>query len=380
MTTNVALLIGMLALSPACGHRGAAAENRKNKVGHIAVKIWKVVPRTFHRTLRLDGTLQPSKRVLIGPSIPGRITSITKQEGDRVKKGEVLVRVSPKEIYVQTIPLRAQIAAAQAQATAASTVIVKLKDPYERIKRLYKAGVISKLKLDRVEIQYTTAVAKKNAAMSTLVQLRKGLKRAYSKLSDTVLRAPFDGYVIRRLVDEGDTARAFPPTIVLVLAQIDPLYATAEVPSRYLSALHKGIKVRVQVDPLPKKTIDGTIEAIRPDVDPITRTAQIRALLANHDRTMFPGMTARISVDLAPEQALAVRRSDLASKPVGHSSSVFVAVQGKARLRRVQLGRTMDAKWVEITKGVTQGDLLVVGDNRTLFDGAGITTTLVDQP
>ena len=367
------VLAGQLSCSKKEGNRtGKRAQALK-------VRVWTASEQTFPRSLTLDATFAASRKVLIGPPIPGAITRITKHEGDRVEKGEVLVRVSPKEIYVQTIPLRSQLTAAKAQAKAAAEVLSKLADPYRRAKRLYKEGVISKMKFDEIEIQYTTAMAKKEAAETTAGRLNKELRRAYSKLSDTVLRAPFDGYVIRRLADEGDLARAFPPTIVLVLTKISPIRVYAEVPETAMGEVTVGTPVTVQADVIPNRVWKGTITSIRPDLDRITRTAKVVVELPNKDGKLLPGMSGSIRLELPPVRALAIRRSFLGTRPANGNASVFVIEGGKARLRPVRLGRSMDAEWVEVTKGISAGEKIAAGSLDDLRDGLAVTPVPLPQ-
>ncbi len=367
-------------LAPVLVSTGCSKSKEKGKKkasAALRIQVWSATQRTFPSRLTLDATFAASRKVLVGPPIPGAITRITKHEGDRVKKGEVLVRVSPKEIYVQTIPLRSQLTAARAQAKAASDVLAKLAAPYRRAKRLYEEGVISKMKFDEIDIQYTTALAKKEAAETTAKRLKKELRRAYTKLSDTVLRAPFDGYVIRRLADEGDLARAFPPTIVLVLTKIDPIRVYAEVPETAMAALDVGTKVTVRADVIPGRTWQGTIASIRPDVDRITRTAKVVVTLANADGKLLPGMSGSMEVVMPPIHTLAVRRSYLATRPAGRKAALFVVEKGRARLRPIELGRSLDAEWVEVVGGLKDGELVAASGLDDLRDGLEVTTSPV---
>ncbi len=374
LRTSILLFLSAAVLAagqPAC----KKAESPEGKAGSraLTIPIWRAQKQTFARHLTLDATFSASRKVLIGPPIPGAITRITKHEGDRIKKGEVLVRVSPKEIYVQTIPLRSQLTAARAQAKAASEVLAKLADPHRRARRLYKEGVISKMKFDEIDIQYATARAKKEAAETTARRLKKELRRAYSKLSDTVLRAPFDGYVIRRLADEGDMARAFPPTIVLVVTKIDPIRVYAEVPETGMAEIQVGRPVTIRADVIPDRVWKGRITSIRPDVDRITRTAKLVVQIPNKDGTLLPGMSGSIRIDLPPVTTLALRRAYLATRPADGKSSVFIVSNGKAMLRPIELGRSMNAEWVEVTKGLAVGDDVAAGSLDDLRDGLAVT-------
>lgn len=367
----VAALAAALAAAAASCRKGQSARARSSpqKERIVSVETEPAGRRAFRRAVVSEVTIQPSERVLIGPSVPGVIRKITKQEGDVIKRGEVLVVVSPKEVYVQTIPLRSNLAASRAQLQAYTEVIEKLKAPYGRARKLYKDGVISKAKLDEIEVQYTTAVSKRKAAEYTTKRLRAELGQAYSKLKDTTLTAPFDGFVVRRLVDEGDIARPFPPTIILVVTKHVPVIAEGQVAEHEMVLLEQGLRAEVTVDALPGRLFEGTLRSIRPQVDPITRTTNIRVELPNKDLAITPGMTGRILFTLKPRSVLAVRRIHLASKPSAGKADLFVMEKGRAVLKTVELGPTLDADWVEVRKGLSEGEMLVTAGLDRLRNG-----------
>lgn len=355
-----------------CRQERARARKGPRKARLVSVEVTTVASKTFKRSAVADATFEPSERVLVGPSIPGVIKEIRKKEGDTVKKGEVLVKVSPKEIYVQTIPLRANLAQARAQLEAFTKILETAKPSFDRAKKLAAEGVISKAKLEEVEIKYVTAVSKKKAAAYTVKKLEAELRRAYSKLGDTVLKAPFDGFVVRRLVDEGDIARPFPPTIVLVVTKHKPLVAVGQVAEHDLPNLKKDMPVTVTADAVPGRQFRGTLTSIRPQVDPVTRTSRIRVVLPNKDLAITPGMTGKLVFELPQVTVVAVQRKHLASKISEGKADVFVVKGGKAEIRTLTLGAALDARWIEVKKGLSQGDTLVTRGFERLRPGDGV--------
>jgi HlyD family secretion protein len=368
---HVALAAAFLPLGAACRKQASQAQTKRTAEARKRHRVHtvRVKKKTFRRKIRLDAVFTPSERVLLSPSVPGTIRKIHKREGDRVQKREVLVVVSPKEVYIQTIPLRSQLAAARAKLEAAETILAKVKEPFQRARKLYEKGVISKVKLEEVEVQYTTAQAQKDATARTVKKLKKELQRAYGKLSDTRLRAPFDGFVVRRLADEGELARAFPPTVVLVITRHKPLFVEGQVAERDLVHLRKGMAVTVTVDALQNKRYGGTLLSIRPQLDPITHTARIRAQIPNEDLKVMPGMTGQMMITLPPRKALAIERAHLITEPTAGTAQVFVIENGKAVTRTVQLGEALDTEWVAVRSGLARGERLITDHKGTLQTG-----------
>jgi RND family efflux transporter MFP subunit len=365
------VLAGVLSFEAGC--RDADGGSEKHPPRPRRVKVRKISKKVFDRDAVVDVTFVPSERVLLGPSVPGRIRRINKKEGYRIKEGEVLVVVSPKEVYIQTIPLRAQLSAAMAKRDAADAVLEKLDEPYQRAKKLHSEGAISKVDLDEIAVKHTAAKAERDAAAKTAKKLRTELRRAYGKLADAKLRAPFDGFVVRRLADEGEVARPFPPTIVLVVTRHQPILAEGHVPEHVLVHIEKGIDVEVGVSVLPGKSYSGKLTTIRPQIDPITRTAMVRVEVPNRDLSITPGMTGEMTIDLPDKRALAIRRSELAARPSEGKGQVFVVKKGRVELRDIEIGSSLDVDWVEVLSGLKPGDTVASNEQSRLKPGDRIT-------
>lgn len=370
--TSIVLLVIWGLILTACG--GGRAKQSKLGEGSLRrpvvdVEVRTVETRTFHRVLELEGTLDPAERILVAPSVPGIIRKVTKRPGDAVKKGELLVVVDPKEVYVGTIGLRVHLATARAKVQAADAVLKRLQEPRARLRRLYRAKAISQTDLDKVEIPYVRAQAERDAARTIIRRMKGELGIAYSKLRDTKITAPFDGYVVRRLADPGEAARAFPPTVVLVITRHDPLYVQAELNEADIGRITPGQKVSVSCDALAHRpAVTGVLEQIIPYVNPMTRTVTIRVRVDNKNRRLMPGMSATVKLTLRPRRVLAVPRSALATVPLEDKASVFVlASDRQVREKSMRFGRSQ-GEWVSVIGGVSAGDRVVVKGHERLYD------------
>jgi len=369
---SLVLLVNLTLVLPACGggrkKQSKLADGPKSRAV-VDVEVRTVSLHTFTRVLELEGTLDPAERVLVAPSVPGVIRKVTKRAGDPVKKGEVLVVVDPKEIYVGTIGLRVHLATARAKARAADAVLSRLAEPLERLRRLYRAKAISKTDLDKVEIPYVRAQAERDAARAVIGRVKGELGIAYSKLGDTKITAPFDGFVVRRLADPGEAARPFPPTVVLVVTRHDPLYVQAEVNEEDVGRLSRGQPVSVTCDALAHRPpISGVLEEIIPYVNPMTRTVTIRVRVDNKSGQLMPGMSATLKVTLKQRRSLAVPRGALATAPLENKVSVFVlGANERVREKTLRFGRSQGG-WVAVLGGVSAGDRVVVKGHERLYD------------
>ncbi len=370
--TLATLGLGLSLTLTACGggrrSQSKVVEGPRSK-GVVDVHVRTIGTRVFRRTLELEGTLDPAERILVAPSVPGIIRKVTKRAGDPIKKGELLVQVDPKEVYVGTIQLRVHLASARAKAKASDAVLKRLKEPLTRLRRLYRAKAVSKPDLDKVEIPYVQARAERDAARSIIKRVQDELGIAYSKLGDTKLTAPFDGFVVRRLADPGEAARPFPPTVVLVITRHDPLYVQAELNEEDIGRVQKGQKVTVVCDSQAHRPpVTGVLEEIIPYVNPMTRTVTIRVRVDNKQGRLMPGMSATLKLSLEPRRTLAVPRSALATAPLDDKVSVFVlGADGRVREKTLRFGRSQGA-WVAVLGGVTAGDRIVVKGHERLYD------------
>lgn len=370
--TSLVLLVNLgLVLAACSGGRKKQSKltDGPNSRAVVDVEVRTVSPRTFTRVLELEGTLDPAERILVAPSVPGMIRKVTKRAGDPVKKGELLVVVDPKEVYVGTIGLRVHLATARSKARAADAVLSRLAEPLERLRRLYRAKAISKTDLDKVEIPYVRARAERDAARAIIGRVKGELGIAYSKLSDTKITAPFDGFVVRRLADPGEVARPFPPTVVLVITRHDPLYVQAELNEEDIGRISRGQQVTVACDALAHRPpVTGVLEEIIPYVNPMTRTVTIRVRVDNKSGQLMPGMSATLKLTLKPRRALAVPRGALATAPFDDKVSVFVlGADERVREKILRFGRSQD-EWVSVLGGLSAGDRVVVKGHERLYD------------
>jgi membrane fusion protein (multidrug efflux system) len=308
----------------------------------IPVNMMKVSATPVSSTVNAVGALIAEDSVVLRPEIDGRIDRLLFKEGQPVKKGATLVLLDSAE-------QRARLAAAQADLKLAQS-------RYRRSEELVAQNFISKQALDE--------------ARANLDILRARMAQEQVALSKTVLRAPFAAQAGLRQVSPG--AYVNKGDDIVRLDALGNLKLEVPVPETYLPLVRIGQPITLTVDALPGQRFEGTVHAIDPVVDPVSRNVRVRARIANPKGQLKPGMFARATADLGGKtHAIMLPEQVIVPRPDGNY--VFLAVNGKADLRKVTLGKREPGR-VEIVSGVAAGDTVVLDGQIKLRPGVPVVT------
>lgn len=305
------------------------------------------VSDTVVDAIAATGQIEPMQSIDLQPDVDGRVTQIAVREGARVSRGTALIRIDAAEIS-------AQVARAAAERDLA-------RQNLDRTKVLLDENASSAAELERAEAAFRSA-----EASLRLLQVR---------LNRTTVRAPFAGVVGSRSVSIGDYVTTSTP--LMTLQTVDPQRAVLSVPERYATTLARGQKVRFRVGALPGREFVGTVDFVDPVVQLPGRTITVKAQVPNGARELQSGMfiEARLATDtranavIIPEDAiLSIQGSDM----------VWVAKDGKATRRQVQKG-VRTPGFIEVRSGVDAGELVVVGGQERLQEGAPVAPNVVQR-
>lgn len=314
-------------------HAGAAA--KKAGPPPEAVSTGKAEPGTWERTLHAVGSVVSAKGVAVANDAPGVVSAIHFDSGDTVQQGQVLVQL---DASVE----RAQLASVRARRGLAETSLA-------RSTQLTATGVLSQAQLDA-----DSAAAKGlTADQAALV----------AQIERKIIRAPFTGKLGLRQVNLGQYLA--PGTTIAVLESADADYVDFTLPQENLALLRVGMTVRASPDGA-KEPVAGTISAVNPTVDPVTRNVVVRARFPPANSPLRPGMFLGVSVVL-PEvkQVLAVPATAIVHASYG--DSVFVVADkrgedGKARkVAQQKFVKAGDARgdFVDVLSGLEPGEEVV---------------------
>ncbi len=267
---------------------------------------------------RYVGAVTPIREATIGPKASGTISAILVEEGDTVKKGTTLFRLAGG---AQSIGIK------QAQASLSGAVIARdqAKRALDRQQKLKDRGSISSANYDQAKSAYDQAEA-------GVAQAKAAVSMARRNRADTAAIAPFDGLIVRRFKQVGETVTMMPPTPVILLQDQTTLELRVKLPEMLLRTLEVGREITAEF-PALNISRTATIARIQPMVDPITRTVEIVAHLSNKDGLLKPGMYVEISSQAfappAPQNPDVLNNPDLNLK-ANTGDAALAAAEGAA--------------------------------------------------
>lgn len=334
--------------APGAGGGGAAGPGQG---GPAAVEVGKAEAVTLTDDVSAVGSLKASQGVMLRPEVSGRIARLGFTEGQRVKKGQLLLQLD------DTLQL-AQLKQAEAQASIARTNLT-------RSRELLGQGFVSQSAVDQ------------NAAALQVAEAQVALAQA--QLQRMKVYAPFDGTAGLKLVNVGDYVKD--GADVVNIEDLNSLTVQFAIPERYADRLRPGQGVDVALDAMPGKTFKGRVLAADSRVDANGRALQVLAAVANPGSQLKPGMFARPRVVFSVREGAVVVPEE-ALVPVGARQFLFKVVQGadgKPSSQRLEakIGMRLPGK-VEILEGLQAGDTVVTAGHGRLMRGDSVPLRVID--
>ena len=289
------------------------------------------------RETAFDGTLEAIDQSTVAAQTSGRVTAVLYDVGDYVEKGAVIVRLTGNEQRARTVSAEAALAEAR-------TRLAEVQLTYGRIKEVYDKQLIAKADYDKAAADLSAARARVDAAQAALDQAREDL-------GYTVVRAPYPGIVVARLVQLGETVSPGQPLMTGV--SLEHLRAVVDIPQQHVGPLRKHRKARVI---LP----DGrsvAAEALRfpPTADPQTHTFRVRVDLPSGDYGAFPGTLVKVAFVSGEEERLLIPATALLRR--GELTGVYVLDgQGRIELRYLRVGTPTAEDRVPVLAGLDAGE------------------------
>jgi RND family efflux transporter MFP subunit len=393
-TSVLALIFAISALSAGCGksdtaEAGAADAKRKS------VNVVPVQHDSVRRSVDVVGTLTAVDQVTVSSEADGTVRAILADLGDRVQAGQVLVRLDNERQQYAYQQQQAALARTLAQYGArdvqhlpepedtpdvrrANAELVQARSNFERAQVLLKKEVLSQEAFDAAQAELKTKEAGYDVALQNARNLSASIRasEAATKLSDrqlrdTEIRAPFDGYVERRLINLGELVKAQMP--VMAIVRLDPLKVTAEIPEKMAPWIDSGRPMELHVDAYPNRTFTGKVTRISPAVNTGTRAFPFEAVVPNGDGALKPGTFARVHVESAKvDEVLTLPYAALQYRY--GVNRVFVVNGDKLEMRELQVGERLGDR-IEVTGGVKAGERVVVSDVESLNGGELVVVT-----
>jgi RND family efflux transporter MFP subunit len=367
-----------------------AADGQARQVTVVPVKRDPV-----RRSVDVVGTLTAVDQVTVSSEADGTVRAILADLGDRVKAGQVLVRLDNERQQYTSQQQQAALARTLAQYGAtdpqhlpepentpdvrrASAELAQARSAFDRAKELLRRELVSQQAFDDAQTELQSKQAGYEVALQNSRNLRASIqaseatmKLADRQLRDTEIRAPFDGYVERRLINLGELVKEQMP--VMAIVRLDPLKVTAEIPERMAPWIDNGRPVEMHVDAYPTRTFTGKVTRISPAVNTGTRAFPFEAVVPNPDGVLKPGTFARVHVESGKvDEVLTLPFAALLYRY--GVNRAFVVSGDRLEMRELQVGERLGDR-IEVTSGVKPGERVVVSDVETLNGGELVAVT-----
>ena len=324
-------------VASSAAQQGGGRSNAPASVTLAAVRSERVSQK-----LEALGNARANESVDISSKTSNIVTAVTFRDGERVKRGQVLVQLDDAQT-------RADVAAAQAAVTESQS-------QYDRSRELLNTQALSKSSFDQL--------------VATLAANRARLGAAQARLEDTVIRAPFSGRVGLRRVSVGTLIS--PGDVITTLDDTSVIKLDFSVPENFLASVREGLSIRASAPAFPGRTFAGSVASIDSRVDMTTRSVTVRALLANEDGALKPGMFLNVTLANDERQALVIPEEALT--PEAERQYVYVVADGKVSRREVRIGGRQPGT-VEVLAGLTAGERVIVEGTQKVRDGASVNGT-----
>ena len=290
---------------------------------------------------QLDGVIEASKQATLSAEVSGRIEAINFDVDDRVKKGEVIVRIRDNEYRARLQKARAALAEAQAGLDDAER-------EFERVQGLLKDKVISRAGFDKASANLESSKARVAAS-------KANVSEAQEQLNNTVIHAPYSGIVVERHVELGESTSIGQP--IMSGYAIGELRVNVNVPQSIINAVRAFRLARIDL-PDTGESIESSKLTIFPFADPQNHSFKVRIDLPESDARLFPGMLVKASFVIDQSERLTIPAQALV-----HRSEVIgvyvIDADGQVWFRQVRTGQAT-AEAVEITAGLTAGEMVAM--------------------
>lgn len=309
-----------------------------------------VVMKQISDRVEALGTARATESVNITANITEKVTKIHFEDGQQVKAGDILVVLEQAE--------------EQAELKRAQAVRGERKLALDRLLQLEERQLTAPDEIDRTRLE--------------LAQAEASISAIKTRISDRVIRAPFDGTVglrnisVGALVETGD--------LIATLDDTREIKLDFSVPSVFLSELKPGLKIKARATALDNREYQGEVKSIDSRIDPVTRSIQVRALLPNPDGSIIPGILMQVDLLRNTRQALVIPEASLL--PLADKQYVMLRVQkdGKDTVEKklVKIGLRLPG-YVEVLEGLSAGDQVVTHGNSKVRPGDVLDVLAVDD-
>ena len=312
------------------------------------VTVLEARPEQFYHYVELQGDVTTKQNVLIYPEVAGTLVKVHVDEGDRVKKNQLLGTVDNGGLESQLIQMKTQLSLA--------------KTTFERQKRLWEQKIGS-------EIQYLQAKTNYEAQKNAVNQMERQLAKFY-------VRAPFSGVIDDVIKDEGTVVSPGPSSEIFRIVNLSNMYIEVSVPESYIASIVPGKNVKVFF-PVLNKNVETNVKETGNYINPNNRSFNVRIPIPNESKQIKPNLTAKVKInDYYSESAILIPQSVISENAEGEQYVYVVRDQDEnqvaaAKRAIITTGKAQEGM-VEVIGGLNAGDNIIVEGARSVKDGQDV--------
>lgn len=286
---------------------------------------------SFADVVEALGTTKSNESVAISANVTETVNQIFFDDGQLIKRGEVLLTLEKSE--------------EEADLKAAKALLDERTASYKRALSLQKQQALS------------TATLEERLAL--LSQTEGAIEAIQSRINDRIIKAPFDGVLGFRNVSPGTLVR--PGDLITTIDDLSRIKVDFDIPSVFLAAIRPGLKVEGRIEAFGKRKFEGEVSTVNTQVDPITRTMKVRAILPNPDLLIKPGLLMSITLMKSPRSALLIPEEAILQRQDRFYVYKVEQQDGKTLAREIQVlpGSRIPGQ-IEITEGLNADDQVIV--------------------
>ncbi len=315
-----------------CGKKEAQVSQEAERVEVVSTMT--LEEQEIERKLQISTNLQAYLTQNVAPSLTGKIEHIYVEVGDKVKAGDMLVRMDQNQYMTSKIQL------------------ANLEVEMARMEALLSTGSVSKQVYDQTKVSYD--------------QLKQNLSFLEA---NTYVKAPFAGVIAAKTYEDGELYGGQP---IVVLAETKKLKALIAVPETYYPLIKEGMKLSVKSDIYPDQTFPATIEVVYPTIDATSHTFQCKLVIPNASEKLRPGMYVTTTLGLGKENTIVVPYQSVEKLIGSNERFVFINENGYAKRVSVKLGQRFDEQIEIIAPEIQPGVEYIHKGQSKLVDGVKI--------
>lgn len=382
LALGIAVVVVLAALLVFRLSTGAKTDTHKPRF--VTVGIVSPIRQDLDVRLGFTADISPNQVVNIFSRVDGYIAKLHVDKGDFVKANQLLVEIDHTDYHHAVNQAKANLAAAKARVAQQDAVVRNAKLTFDRMQTLIKDQFVSRQDLDNAEVNFDAARAAQESLQAQVNQMDVALAQAETNLAYSYIRAPFAGYIAERNLDTGayvSSATASTSTMsrgIMSLHDIDIVRILIEVVERDIPLVKLGQKAELRAEAYPDQIFQGTVTRIVQALNRATRTMTAEVDLPNRDRRLKGGMFARVEVLVGTHHQALQIPIDAVSR-LEDTQYVYIVEEGKARRVDIEAG-VRQGNHIEITKGLTGNEEVIISGKDLVHDGTPVQTRLLSQP